>query len=144
MKIQDIRIGQNVIDSKGRIHQVDAVFSDGTVRDQKGDMLPAGDLRPDAAEPYLVTADDGTVSLRLEVEQGLLMADIEPAGEEFSRNAAYLGFLPKGTDTAFDLFALQDNPEDGDPKKDMRTICWGGPFTSEAESDVTLYHEEWE
>ena len=57
---------------------------------------------------------------------------------------SYLGFLPKGTDTAFDLFALQDNPEDGDPKKDIRTICWGGPFTSEAESDVTLYHKEWE
>lgn len=144
MKIQDIRIGQNVIDSKGRIHQVDAVFSDGTVRSQEGSVLSAGKLRPVTTEPHIRTADDGTVSLRLEVEQGLLKADIEPAGEEFSKNAAYLGFLPKGTDIAFDLFALQDNPEDGDPKKDIRTICWGGPFTSEAESDVTLYHEEWE
>lgn len=143
MKIQDIRVGQKVLDGKGRVHQVDAVFSDGKVRDSKGKMLPAGDLRPDVAEPYLVTADDGTVSLRIGIKQGFLKADIEPA-KEFGKNAAYLGFLPKGTDTAFDLFAVQDDPEHGDPEKDIRVIRWGGPFSLGAESDETMSHEEWE
>ena len=143
MKIQDIRIGQKVLDGDGRVHEVKEIFSDGTVRDQKGDTLFAKDLGPVTTEPYIQTGDDGTVSLRLEVEQGILKADIETAGE-FGRNSAYLGFLPKGTDIAFDLFTIRDNPEDGDPGRDIRIICWGGPFSLEAESDETLFHEEWE
>ena len=143
MKIQDIRIGQKVLDGDGRVHEAKEIFSDGTVRNQKGDKLFAKDLDPVTTEPYIRTGDDGTVSLRLEVEQGILKADIETAGE-FGRNSAFLSFLPKGMDAAIDLFTIRDNPEDGDPDRDIRVICWGEPYSLLPESDRTLYHEQWE
>ena len=99
MKIQDIRVGQKVLDGKGRTHLVDAVFSDGKVRDSKGKMLPAGDLRPDAAEPYLVTADDGTVSLRIGITQGFLKGLFEGryrTGEGVRQKCRLPGLPAKG------------------------------------------------
>ena len=146
MRIEDIRIGQTVLDEKGARHVIRELSSwlDGeTAVDEEGNRLEPHTLRPDVSKPYLSTDRFGHTSFCIGTRQGVFQADIDTE-EEAGYNALFVSFLPADLheEDPLELFALRDDPE-GDPGRDVRIMVWEDPVREIPTTDTTICHESW-
>ena len=74
MKIQEVRIGQKILDEYGRKYVISKIIDTDYIKTETGEVLSIHNIRPDPSEPYILVGDDNKLKLVVSHDEYLFTA----------------------------------------------------------------------